>query len=106
MNKFGSGFLKFFYLAIEVMFSVFMVTFVPIFYGVAIVPLIFAWMVSMSGLKISAGWEDKIMLWIAPSTVISGMIACLLVIAITKAIKWSLVVYKNKLAKLAEKQAE
>jgi hypothetical protein len=106
MNNFGSKFLKFLYLLLEVMFSVFMVTFIPVFYGTIAVPLIFASMVSMSGLTITAGWEDKIILWLAPSTIISGMGACLLVIAITKAIKWSLVVYRNKLAKLAEKQAK
>ena len=100
MNKIGFEFLKFFYLVVEVTFSVFLTIFVPFFYGIIAVPLIFASMVSASGLSLNAGWEDKIMLWVAPSTIISGMIACLLIITIIKAIKWSLVVYRNKLAKL------
>jgi len=73
MNNFGSKFLKFLYLLLEVMFSVFMVTFIPVFYGTIAVPLIFASMVSMSGLTITAGWEDKIILWLAPPPNISGV---------------------------------
>lgn len=104
MNKIGLELLKFFYIMVEVIFSVFLITFTPFLYGIIVVPLVFASMVSASGLSLNAGWEDKIMLWVAPSAIISFIGACLLVIVIIKAFKWSLVVYKNKLTKLTERR--